>query len=100
MSDLNAEIGKAFDYRGDVTLTLKDGRQMVGFMSNRETRGNSRCREPFVEMMLAGNPDKLLIRYAEIAGVAFTGEDTAAGKSWDEWQAKEAARKAGAPQAG
>ncbi len=93
MSDLNADIEKAFDYRGDVTLTLKDGRQIVGFVSNREPKGASRCREPFVEMMLGGNSEKQLIKYTEIVGIAFTGKDTAAGKSWEEWTAKEEAKK-------
>jgi len=93
MSDLPAEIEKAFDYRGDVTLRLKDGREAVGFLSNRESKGNRRCPEPFVEMMLSGQTEKTIIKYSEIRGVTLTGEDTAAGKSWEEWQAKEKARE-------
>lgn len=93
MSDLNVDIEKAFDYRGDVTLVLKDGRQIVGFMSNREAKGTSRHREPFIEMMSTGSPEKQMIKYAEIASIAFTGEDTAAGKSWEGWLAKEEVRK-------
>ena len=91
--DLNAQIEKAFDYRGDVTLHLKDGRQVVGFLFNRETQGAARCAEPFVEMMLQGTTEKLLIKSADIKCIEFTGEDTAAGKSWEEWIAKEEARK-------
>jgi len=30
MSDLPNQIEKAFDYRGDVTLDLKDGTNLVG----------------------------------------------------------------------
>jgi len=93
MEDLKLQIDKAFDYRGDVTLTLKDGSTVVGFMSNREPRGVARCREPFVEMMIDGRPDKMLVKYSEISKVELTGEDTAAGKSWDEWIIKEEARK-------
>ena len=95
MGDLVADIEKAFDYRGDVTLTLKDGRAVVGFLSNREPKGTSRCREPFVEMMIAGNDEKQLVKYSEISDLKFTGEDTAAGKSWEEWMAKEEAKKKG-----
>jgi hypothetical protein len=93
-SSLLQEIEKAFDYRGDVTLTLKDGRKIEGYVFNRELTGNSRCPEAFVEVMQPGSNENLLVRCADIEKVEFTGEDTAAGKSWDEFQAKESARKA------
>jgi len=94
MSDISALIDKAFDYRGDVTLDLKDGTPVVGYLSNRYPNGTPSDRTPRVEMMLADRADKLVIKYADIANVRFTGEDTAAGKSWEEWQAKQAAKKA------
>ena len=97
MSDLNTEIEKAFDYRGDVTLHLKDGRQVAGYIYNREAKGSSRCPEPFVEIMAATSPEKTRFKYSEISSIAFTGEDTAAGKSWEEWLAKEAAKKKTTP---
>jgi hypothetical protein len=93
MSDLNESIHKAYDYRGDVTVTLKDGSAVVGFLFNREMRATSRCPEPFVEMMVEGSDDKKLIPVSKIAKVELTGEDMAAGKSWEEWVAKEEARK-------
>ena len=91
MSDLIADIEKAFDYRGDITLRLKDGRAIVGFLSNREARGARRCPDPFVEMMLQGQAEKTLIKYSEIQSVALTGEDFAAGKSWEDWMVREKA---------
>ncbi len=93
MKELNSTIEKAFDYRGSITLELKDGRKMVGYLFNREARGSSRCPEPFVEMMPENSSDKVRVKYSEIAGIAFTGEDTAAGKSWEEWVVKEEVRK-------
>ncbi len=93
MSDLIADIDKAFEYRGDGTLRLKDGRTIAGFMSNREAKGVRHRPEPYVEMMLAGQTDKTIIKYSEIQSVALTGEDTAAGKSWEDWMAKEEAIK-------
>ncbi len=93
MAEISIELEKAFDYRGDVTLKLKDGREVVGFVFNRESEGSRRCAEPFIEVMLAGGTDTLLFKYSEIVAVTFTGEDTAAGKSWEEWQIKENARK-------
>lgn len=93
MSNLNTEIEKAFDYRGDVTLSLKDGRQIEGYLFNRESKGSTRCVEPFTEIMPQGSAEKVLVKFSEIANVAFTGEDTAAGKSYEEWIVKEAAKK-------
>jgi hypothetical protein len=37
-----AKIEKAFDYRGDVTLGLKDGTNLVGDLFNREPKGAAR----------------------------------------------------------
>ena len=93
MNDLNTVIEKAFDYRGDVTLHLKDGHQVVGYVYNREPKGTSKRPEPFVELMVANSPDRLNLKYSEITRVEFTGEDTAAGKSWEEWMVKEEAKK-------
>ncbi len=93
MSTFNEIIEKAFDYRGDVTVRLKDGSSLVGFIFNREFKGNSRCPEPFIELMFADTPATRRVPCRDIASVEFTGEDTAAGKSWEEWTAKEAARK-------
>jgi hypothetical protein len=94
MSDIAALVAKAFDYRGDVTIELRDGSQVVGFVSNHYPKGTSPDREPRIEMMVPGRDDKLVIRYADITNVRFTGEDPAAGKSWEEYQARQAARKA------
>jgi len=92
-SELAAVIEKAFDYRGDVTVDLKDGRQVVGYMTNREHHGTPEHPEPFVELMLPGQPELLRLPYGNIANVRLTGEDAAAGKSWEEWVAREAAKK-------
>jgi hypothetical protein len=93
MSSVAIDIEKAFDYRGDVTLTLKDGSQRVGYVFNREAKGSPRCLDPFLEIMMSGVVDKSIVKYSEVASIAFTGEDTAAGKSWEDWMAKETAKK-------
>jgi hypothetical protein len=38
--------------------------------------------------------EKVSVRYSEIAGLAFTGRDTAAGKSWEAWMKKYREKKA------
>lgn len=98
MNALETEIEKAFDYRGDVTLRLKDGSAVEGYLFNRDSRGAARCPEPFVEIMVKDQPQPKRITYAAIQGVALTGEDAAAGKSWEEWAAKEAAQKTAEPE--
>lgn len=98
MSVLETEIEKALDYRGDVTLRLKDGSSVEGYLFNRNSKGSARCPEPFVEIMVKDEPQPKRIAYAAIQSVALTGENTAAGRSWEEWAAKEAARKKAKPE--
>ncbi len=94
MNDLATTIEKAFDYRGDVTVDLVDGSQVVGFVFNRHPNGTRLNPEPRVEIMIQGSRDKVVLRYTDIQNVRLTGEDPAAGKSWEEYQAKRAAKKA------
>jgi len=93
MSDLSSTADKAFDYRGDVTVLLRDGRRIVGYVFNREAGGARRCPEPYLELMPQNSQERFLVRYAEIAAIDFTGEDTAAGKSWEERMARQKARE-------
>jgi hypothetical protein len=82
-------IDKAFDYRGDVSITLHN-EQIEGFMFNREAS----ARPPRVEVFLKGSEEPRVIPYADITAIAFTGKDTANGKSWDAWvNKKESERK-------
>jgi len=76
-------IDKAFDYRGDVTLTLGNG-QIEGYMFNR----NASAVPPRVEVFVKGSDEPRIIPYADITAIAFTGKDTADGKSWDAWVSK------------
>jgi hypothetical protein len=83
-------IDKAFDYRGDVTLTVHNG-QVEGYMFNRD----SSARPPRVEVFVKGSDAPQIIPYADITAIAFTGKDTADGKSWDAWvNKKESERQA------
>jgi hypothetical protein len=84
--DIRAVIEKAFDYRGDVTITRKDGTQVTGYLFDR--RIGKTLTESVIRLMLASSNDRPVIRYSEIAGIAFTGRDTAAGKSYEAWVKK------------
>jgi hypothetical protein len=81
--ELRIALEKAFDYRGDVTLTLKDNSRIEGYLFDR-TSGPS-LSTSFVRILPKDSTQKLKIAYADIAALAFTGRDTAAGKSWEAW---------------
>jgi hypothetical protein len=84
--DLRLALNKAFDYRGDVTLTLKDGRKFEGYIFDR--REGSTLKDSLVRLFPAGRDEKISLAYADIAAVSFSGRDTAAGRSWEAWVRK------------
>jgi len=85
-TDIRAVIEKAFDYRGDVTVTRKDGSQITGYLFDR--RIGKTLADSVIRLMLATSSERPSIPYSEIAGIAFTGRDTAAGKSYEAWVKK------------
>jgi hypothetical protein len=90
--ELRIALEKAFDYRGDVTLTLKDNSKIEGYLFDRMT--GSSLTTSFVRILPKDSSQKVKIAYAEIAALAFTGRDTAAGKSWEAWVGKYWEKKA------
>ena len=84
--ELRIALEKAFDYRGDVTLTLKDDSKIEGYVFDR-VAGDS-LNNSFVRVMPKDASQKLKVAYADIGALAFTGRDTAAGKSWEAWVRK------------
>jgi hypothetical protein len=77
-------IELAFDYRGDVTLSLTTGESIVGYLFNRQVAG----ADSYIEIFPADDPAPRRIPYDAIATIAFTGENTANGKSWETWVSK------------
>jgi len=92
-AEIREAIEKAFDYRGDLTLALKDGRTVEGYVFDRQVKGPA-LADCFVRLMPKDQPGKLSIAYADIASLAFTGRDTAAGKSFAAWVKKYNEKKA------
>jgi hypothetical protein len=85
-ADVRAVIEKAFDYRGDVTLTCKDGSAITGYLFDR--RVGPTLVNSVVRLILADSAERPAISYSEIAAIAFSGRDTAAGKSYEAWVKK------------
>ncbi|MGA8270251.1 MAG: hypothetical protein WB919_01755 [Candidatus Sulfotelmatobacter sp.] len=90
--EIRGALEKAFDYRGDVTITRKDGSKIEGYLFDR--RGAATLKDSVVRLLPKTAHEKISISYADIAALAFTGRDTAAGKSWEAWMKKYAAKKA------
>jgi hypothetical protein len=76
-------LEQAFDYRGDVTITLKTGVRIEGYIFDR--RPAPALHRSIVRIMPKDTSERVSIPYSEIAGLAFTGRDSAAGKSWEAW---------------
>ena len=81
--DLRQALEKAFDYRGDVTITLKNGERVEAYIFNRQT--GSTLTDSYVQYFSPKSPNKLKLSYADIARLEFTGKDRAAGKHWEDW---------------
>lgn len=84
-------LADAFDYRGDVTLTLDDQTEVSGYIFDRY-RGDS-LDDSYVRVVPAASDERLTIAFSTIVRVAFTGRDTAAGKSFETWIKKYTEKK-------
>jgi hypothetical protein len=80
-------IEQAFDYRGDVTITLGTGESLEGYIFDRDPAAATMRL-----MTKAGR--RIAIGYADVARLSFTGRDMADGRSWEAWVGKYAERKA------
>ena len=90
--ELRDALEQAFDYRGDVTVTRRDGSRVDGYIYERSS--GLPFAESFVRLIPADRNVKLAVPFADIAGVSFTGRDAAAGKSWEAWMKRYAKKKA------
>jgi hypothetical protein len=89
--ELREALEKAFDYRGDITITRKDGTKVEGYLFDR--RQAKTLSESLVRVLPPNGP-RVNVPYSDIAALAFTGRDPAAGKSWEAWVRKYWEKKA------
>src|SRR6202167_4578803 len=90
--EIRIALEKAFDYRGDVTITRKDGSKIEGYLFDRRT--GATLKDSVVRLYPKNANEKVSISYSQIAALASPGRDTAAGKSWEAWMKKYAQKKA------
>ena len=85
--EIRAAFEKAFDYRGDITLTLKDGSIIEGYIFDRHSNGRT-LADCYVRLFPKNADEKVKVPYSDVARIEFTGRDTAAGKSFETWVKK------------
>ena len=90
--EIRDALEKAFDYRGDVTVTRRDGTRVEGYLFDRGT--GTTLADSYVRIIPSTAKDRIKIPYSEIAALAFTGRDTAAGKTFEAWVKKYWEKKA------
>jgi hypothetical protein len=90
--EIRTALEKAFDYRGDVTITRKDGTSVEGYIFDRRT--GTTLANSAVRLFPRDRDEKVTVPYTDIARLAFTGRDTAAGKSFETWVKKYHEKKA------
>jgi len=90
--DLKNALEKAFDYRGDITITLKSGEKIEAYIFNRQT--GATLADSFVQYFTPKSEDKRKLAYDQIARLEFSGKDRAAGKHWEDWVKAYAEKKA------
>ena len=88
---LQAGLDEAFGYRGDVTIITKDARRIEGYIF--DLRSGKTLEDSFVRILTGTSDDRIVVRYNEIESLEFSGRDTAAGKSWENWLRKYAQKK-------
>ena len=81
--ELRNALEQAFDYRGDVSITRKDGTKIEGYIFDRSSGAG--LADSFVRLLPKDGSPRIKLFYAEIAALAFNGRDMAAGKSWENW---------------
>lgn len=91
-AEVREALEKAFDYRGDITITRKDGSAVQGYLFDR--KNGATLADSYVRLIPANEPGKVKIAYSDIAALAFTGRDTAAGKTFEAWVKKYWEKKA------
>jgi hypothetical protein len=91
--EIRSALEKAFDFRGDVTITLKDNTSVEGYIFDRRSDGKT-LADCVVRLFPKDRDEKVTIRFSDISRLAFTGRDTAAGKSFETWVKKYREKKA------
>jgi len=81
--EVRQALEKAFDYRGDVTVTTRAGQKIEAYIFNRQS--GATLADSYIQYFVPNVAAKQKLSYAEIARLEFSGKDRAAGKHWEDW---------------
>lgn len=95
--EIRDALEKAFDYRGDVKITRQDGSVVEGYLYDR--RAGATLTSSLVRVLPANGSPRVSIPYSDIAALAFSDRDPAAGRSWEAWVRKYWTKKAAGEEA-
>lgn len=84
VAEFLAALEAACGYRGDVTLHLKDGSCIEGYVFDLKRADPAHCA---VRILPKDGRSRMTLAQSTIASISFTGKDAAAGKTWEKLDA-------------
>ena len=84
--DFSEGLKAVVDYRGDVTISLVNGNTVEGYIFNHTADR--------LDLFPKNSPRAISVDFKDIESLTFSGEDTASGKTFDDWIKKKEAEKA------
>jgi len=90
VAEFLAALEAACGYRGDVTLHLKDGSCIEGYVFDLKRADPAHCA---VRILPKDGRSRMTLAQSTIASISFTGKDAAAGKTWENWMRRYAEKK-------
>ena len=88
MSEIERQVEAAFDFRGHATITLKDGNSLVAYVFNREFANPRAAEQHYIDVIVKDSDERRRIPIAAIERIELTGEDCAAGNSFEDYLKK------------
>lgn len=82
--EIRDALCKAFEYRGDVMITLKNGERLESYVFDRKADGAS-LDGCLVRLFPKEGNKQIAISFSDIARLEFTGRDTASGRRFEVW---------------
>lgn len=89
---LHEALDAAVGYRGDVTVTTKDGRRLEGYIFDKTAASGGSAAA--LRILCATDETRHRVSYDDVSSIEFSGRDTAVGKTWENWLRRYAEKKA------
>lgn len=90
---LRNAINLALHYRGDVTITRRNGESLEGYVFDCKSPRNGRPEEMTIRVIPTGRDERVAVTFTDITRLTFSGKDTASGKSFETWVRKYVEKK-------